>query len=74
MPKAPEHFDAPGLIAAVQQQDIGLMVTTNNPSGFRRILYSNLRKLGIDTISIFANPRSKFSFYLVNKAALNDQP
>jgi hypothetical protein len=46
MPKAEPHFDAEALVLAVHQQDLGLRITTNNPSQFRQIVYKAARKLG----------------------------
>lgn len=44
MPKATPHFDVGGLCEQVLEQDLGLVVSTNNPGGFRRTLYTHMRK------------------------------
>lgn len=64
MPKAEPHFDAEALIAAVQAQDIGLRITTNNPAQFKQIIYKAARKLNTK-IHIYADPKSRNAFLLL---------
>jgi hypothetical protein len=67
MPKADPHFDAGALLAAVAQQDVGLAVSTNNPEGFRRILYGHMRAQPSLRAHVYADPRSRSAFYILRK-------
>lgn len=71
MPKLSDptpHFDVPALLQAVHQQDLGLRVTTNNPKGFLRIVYSCIRNEHPELrISIYADPIAPSSFYLLRE-------
>lgn len=76
MSKAPQteaHFDAPALLAAVAAQDVGLRVTTNNPEGFRRIVYLAIRRELGPRCHIYRVPRYPDSFFLLRQPA-PDQP
>lgn len=67
MPKASTtsaHFDAPALLAEVHKQDLGLVVTTNHPAGFKRILYKAARDIGLK-VRIFVSPRSASRLFLL---------
>lgn len=70
MPKAAPHFDALALLRAVDQQPVGLKVTTNNPVRFREIMYKNMRAAEHLRCRIYANPRSRVSFFLVKRDRL----
>lgn len=69
MPKveSPPHFDAEGIVAAVQEQDIGLRITTNNPERCRQILYKAAAKLG-KRLHIYSYPKRPNSFALLKEA------
>lgn len=58
------HFDAEGVVAAVQQQDIGIRVTTNNPERCRQMLYKAASRLGV-RLAIYSYPRRPNSFALM---------
>lgn len=59
------HFDPLGLLKGVAEQDFGLHVTTNNPEGFRRIMYAHMRAAPHLRCRIFASPLSKQRFILL---------
>ena len=69
MPKAEPHFDSIALLSAVQQQDIGLMVDTNNPRGFIETLYKFMRARLDLRCHIYQAPGSKQRFYLCKAPA-----
>lgn len=60
-----EHFDCTALVRAIYSQPIGLLVATNHPAGFRRILYKHLRRNKGTPVSILQSPKSANAFYLV---------
>lgn len=68
MPKveSPPHFDAEGIVAAVQQQDVGLRITTNDPERCRQILYKAASKLGV-RLRILSYPKRPKSFALLKE-------
>lgn len=74
MPKALPHFDAPGLLAAVHQQDHGLIISTNDPTGFRRIAYAAGRANPEHRIHIYADPRSRKRFFLLKARVASAAP
>lgn len=61
------HFDAGAILEAVQQQDIGLAVSTNNPSRFRAILYAAMRAAPHLRCFVYADPRSAQRFALIKR-------
>lgn len=61
------HFDPAGLILAVQEQDIGLRITTNDVEAFRQIVYREARKLN-QPIHIYTYPRRPKSLALMKEA------
>lgn len=67
MPKVPDpHFDRQALLDAVNDQPIGLRVSTNHPEGFRRLMYLHMRKTGQkDAMRILQCPKSPNAFLLV---------
>jgi len=66
MPKvASPHFDPHGLLCAVHQQDVGLKVSTNDPDGFKRILYNTMRADPSLRCHIYSDPRSRRQFLLL---------
>lgn len=67
MPKAEPHFDVAGLCAQVHEQDIGLRVTTNNPGGFRRVVYKHMRAHPEHKLHIYSAPGSSNSFFLLKQ-------
>ncbi len=70
MPKvADQHFDVAGLCEQVLAQPIGLAVSTNNPDGFRRIVYKHMRQNPQHSLHVYTSKRSKSFFYLVKKSA-----
>lgn len=75
MPKqANPHFDGVALLQHVQQQDYGLQVSTNDPSGFRRILYGVMRAAEHLRCHIYQHPASKRRFVLLKAALPNVAP
>lgn len=62
------HFDALGLLRAVHAQDFGLRVSTNNPRGFRRVLYQAMRADGAPRVHIYQCRRSPKAFLLLKQA------
>lgn len=70
MPKTEAHFDVPALLGAVQAQDVGLSVTTNNPPRFRAILYAAMRADESLRCFIYAKPNSPSGFYLLKQRFL----
>jgi hypothetical protein len=62
------HFDVVALLTAVHQQDVGLRVSTNNPAGWRRILYEAMRANPLLRCFIYADPRAASAFYIVKTA------
>lgn len=69
MPKQ-NHFDAEALLAAVQEQPIGLRVSTNHPAGFRRLIYGVSRRKPELKCKVLQCPKSSNAFLLV-KAGIN---
>lgn len=67
MPKAEPHFDAEGVVEAVAAQEVGLRVTTNNPTQLKQILYKAAAKLG-KRIHIYSYPKRPNSFALLREA------
>lgn len=65
MPKAQPHFDTLHLLQQVQAHDFGLRVSTNNPKGFRRVLYEAQRSAPHLRLHIYACPRSPRAFWLL---------
>lgn len=61
-----EHFDVQSLVQAVQEQRIGLRVSTNHPDGFRRVMYKYFRQTG-QRLHILQNPESERMFELVKQ-------
>jgi hypothetical protein len=75
MPAVPPHFDAAGLCEQALQQDFGLWVVTNDPSNFRRAMYTHMRKTPSHKLHIFADPTSATRFALLKsppEAALEE--
>lgn len=68
MPKtsaAIAHFDCAALLTRVHAQDVGLRVSTNNATGFRRIVYQAMRANPSLRIHIYQCPRSIKAFFLL---------
>lgn len=59
------HFDAVALLEAVQNQPIGLRVSTNHPAGFRRLIYQASRRKPALRCQVLQCPRSANAFLLV---------
>lgn len=70
MPKAEPHFDAEGMVEAVHQQDVGLRITTNNPTRFKQIMYKAAAKLG-RRVHIYTYPTRPNSLALLKEARPN---
>lgn len=64
MPAASHHFDVDALLDAVAQQDVGLVVSTNNPAGFQRLLYQHMRAKPSLRCHVYCAPDSKQKFWL----------
>lgn len=62
-----EHFDCEALVAAVHDQPIGLCISTNQPAGFRRLLYLHMRQRPSRKIKILQAPHSPNAFFLVKE-------
>lgn len=66
--KAPKlHFDCAALCREVQQQDIGLRINTNDPAGFRRVLYKHMRAHPADRIFIYQAADAPNALLLLNQ-------
>lgn len=65
MPKAAPHFDVGALLMHVQAQDVGLVVSTNDPHGLRRVLYEHMRVQPSRRCHVYAAPDSPRRFWLV---------
>lgn len=63
------HFDVNAILTHVSEQDVGLRVSTNNPEGFRRILYAAMRASPALRCYVYADPRSAASFFLLKAPA-----
>lgn len=59
------HFDPHGLLSAVQQQDVGLKVSTNDPEGFKRLLYETMSADPSLKCHIYSDPTSRRMFLLL---------
>lgn len=70
IPKAQAHFDAEGILAAVHAQDVGLRVTTNNPTRFKQIMYKAAARAAL-RLHIYSFPRQPNSFALLKEARPN---
>lgn len=68
MPKVQAHFDYAGLCEQVLAQPFGLVVSTNNPAGFRRVLYKHMRQEPAHRLHILADPASPARFYLLRSS------
>jgi hypothetical protein len=62
-----EHFDCEALVNHVHDQPIGLCVSTNQPAGFRRLLYLHMRNRPHKKVRILQAPESPNAFYLVKE-------
>jgi hypothetical protein len=67
VPKAEPHFDAEGIVQAVQAQDVGLRITTNNPTRFKQLIYKAAAKLG-QRVHIYVYPRRPNALALLKEA------
>ena len=70
MPKAEKHFDDLALLQAVQEQEVGIRVSTNDPEGFRRILYSAMRAAPHLRCRIVQCPRTPRGFLLLKTSII----
>lgn len=69
MPKKEQpHFDVVAVLQAVAQQDVGLRISTNNPDGFRRILYAAMRANPALRCHAYVDPRTPAAFFLLKTA------
>lgn len=73
MPKAEPHFDQEALLRFVSEQDIGLRVSTNDPAGFRRILYKEMREQPDLRCRILQCPKTPRAFLLMKTNILLPQ-
>jgi hypothetical protein len=62
-----EHFDCEALVSEVHDQPIGLCVSTNQPAGFRRLLYLHMRNRPHKKVRILQAPDSPNKFLLVKE-------
>lgn len=67
MPKAEPHFDYGALAEQVLEQDIGLIVTTNNPGGFRRVMYTHMRRRPEHKFAIMSDPATPNRLWLLRR-------
>ena len=65
MPAIGSHFDVAGLCAQVHEQDLGLLVSTNNPGGFRRLMYLHFKQQPSHTLHIYNDKTSPNRFLLL---------
>lgn len=62
-----EHFDCKALVELVHEQPIGLCISTNQPAGFRRLLYLHMRQCPQKKVRILQAPDSPNKFLLVKE-------
>lgn len=62
-----KHFDAEALLDEVAAQPHGLLITTNHPPGFKRLMYLAQRKRKDKSVLIASSPASANQFLLINK-------
>lgn len=74
MPKAEPHFDCAALCANVLTQEIGLRISTNNPEGFKRVLYKHMRLRPEHKIHIYQAADTPNALLLLNQAGAHAQP
>ncbi len=67
MPKTNTNllFEPLALLKAALEQDFGLWVSTNNPEGFKRVMYQHMSAAPHLRCRIFASPVSKSLFALL---------
>lgn len=65
MPKAVPHFDYAGLCLQALEQDLGLIIASNNPGGFRRVLYKHMRAEPAHRLHILEDPERPNTFFLL---------
>jgi hypothetical protein len=63
-----QHFDIGGLLTEVYKQAIGLVVSTNNPRGFKRIVYAHMAKTQCPKVHIYQDRTSPNRLILLNRA------
>lgn len=72
MPKQSQsiaHFDADALLQAVQEQDIGLQVQTNDNAGFLRIIYAHMQAKPQLRCYAYSVPQAPNAFFLLRQRA-----
>lgn len=62
-----KHFDAEALLDEVAAQPVGLLITTNHPHGFKRLMYLAQRKRKSKSVLVASSPSSPNQFMLINK-------
>jgi hypothetical protein len=67
MPRASAHFDVAALLTAVAEQDVGLVISTNDADGFRRLIYGHMRAQPSLRCHVYAAPDSKKKFWLLRQ-------
>lgn len=67
MPALDMHFDPAAICAQALQQDHGIIVSTNNPAGFRRIMYAHMRKVPEHKLTLRTDPQSPSRFLLLRQ-------
>lgn len=65
MTSATKHFDVVGLLTAVHQQDYGFTISTNNPAGFKRIMYEQMNLHPHLKAHIYADAKSQQRFHIL---------
>lgn len=68
MSKAEPHFDCAALCRNVLEQPIGLRVSTNNPEGFKRVLYKYMRLNPDHKIHIYEAADAPNALLLLNQS------
>lgn len=66
--KTVEHFDVGGLLQQVYAQELGLVVSTNNPRGFKRVLYAHMARTQCPKVHIYQDRTSPNRLVLLNKS------
>lgn len=68
MTQAEPHFDCAGLLREVHSQELGLRISTNNPEGFKRVLYKHMRQHPAIRVHIFAAADAPNALLLLKKS------
>ena len=65
MPALETHFDPAGICRQALEADLGIIVSTNNPAGFRRVMYKHMREVPAHKCSLRTDPESASRFFIL---------